>query len=396
MDSGKYCLDDFQGKLGKTGAPAVVDSWTCNGTGPQQWSWHTNNGNISYIEVQGQCLDVYRSGTANGTKVDLFPCNGGLNQEWQRYGKTIVSLLAPDKCLDAPASKPEVQLDIWTCNFGENQYWTDTTYEAGTTSTSTSSSSTSSSSASSTTPLPYCNADYSNKPCWPQPPTTAPANPFTAPVSTSSSSASTGTTPTTTTTPSTDTSSQSAASTASNPTQSYQTVLTSGVSGQCLDDSNNGSTTGNSVDSYSCNGTGAQNWTVTTSSTNASVHQLTVNGMCMKAANGGTAAGDRVDLAPCSTASTFWAQVGNNVEDNATTTGAHLCLTNTSTGSSSGTQLTVATCNGSASQAWELPTSASAAARVATTSGNTVLPTAPVSVASSFWSNIVSWFQTHL
>jgi hypothetical protein len=32
--------------------------------------------------VSGRCLDDPGSSTTNGTKVDLWDCNGGANQQW--------------------------------------------------------------------------------------------------------------------------------------------------------------------------------------------------------------------------------------------------------------------------------------------------------------------------
>ena len=29
-----------------------------------------------------ECLDVYNNQTAPGTRVELWPCNGGANQQW--------------------------------------------------------------------------------------------------------------------------------------------------------------------------------------------------------------------------------------------------------------------------------------------------------------------------
>ncbi|MEU5395434.1 RICIN domain-containing protein, partial [Streptomyces tibetensis] len=32
----------------------------------------------------GLCLDANAAGTANGTKITLWSCNGGTNQQWNR------------------------------------------------------------------------------------------------------------------------------------------------------------------------------------------------------------------------------------------------------------------------------------------------------------------------
>jgi hypothetical protein len=34
--------------------------------------------------LSGLCLDTISNGTANGTLLDLWTCNGGANQQWTR------------------------------------------------------------------------------------------------------------------------------------------------------------------------------------------------------------------------------------------------------------------------------------------------------------------------
>jgi hypothetical protein len=128
MNGGANCLDDRSGKLGKAGSPAVVDAWPCNGSGPQQWGISGHQ-----VKVNGQCLDVYRNGRTNGSPVDLFPCNSAVpgNQSWTYaqgpQGGTLTNN-GSGLCLDAPAFHAEVQLDIYSCNGGLNQRWTKTSF----------------------------------------------------------------------------------------------------------------------------------------------------------------------------------------------------------------------------------------------------------------------------
>ena len=43
-----------------------------------------SNGNTGLLHAigAGRCLDVNGQGTVNGTKVQLWTCNGGSNQQW--------------------------------------------------------------------------------------------------------------------------------------------------------------------------------------------------------------------------------------------------------------------------------------------------------------------------
>jgi len=48
----------------------------------QQWNLNSN-GTVTGVQ-SGLCLDVTGAATANGTKVELWTCNGGTNQQWTR------------------------------------------------------------------------------------------------------------------------------------------------------------------------------------------------------------------------------------------------------------------------------------------------------------------------
>ncbi|MBN6042236.1 ThuA domain-containing protein [Amycolatopsis sp. 195334CR] len=112
--------------------------------------------------ASGKCVDVNGSGTADGTKVQLWTCTGGTNQSWTRdggtwraLGKCLTAAGGSDgspvqlsactgsgtqnwaaqadgtlrtngKCLDANggSSADGTQLIIWTCHGGTNQRWT--------------------------------------------------------------------------------------------------------------------------------------------------------------------------------------------------------------------------------------------------------------------------------
>jgi hypothetical protein len=114
--SGK-CLDDY---TGSTANGTKADLWDCNGTGAQNWT--PVNGTL---QVGGACLDIIGAGsTANGTLVDIWTCNGGANQQWVAENGTLVNPQS-GKCLDDPgfSTTNGTQLDIWTCNGGANQNW---------------------------------------------------------------------------------------------------------------------------------------------------------------------------------------------------------------------------------------------------------------------------------
>ncbi|MFD4671623.1 ricin-type beta-trefoil lectin domain protein [Lentzea sp. NPDC058450] len=98
----------------------VIQLWGCNGTGAQQWSRVGDT-----LRAFGKCMDVNASGVADGTVVQLWTCNGTGAQVWSRVGSTLRNPQS-GKCLDAAgnSSADGTRLQIWTCTGGTNQNWT--------------------------------------------------------------------------------------------------------------------------------------------------------------------------------------------------------------------------------------------------------------------------------
>jgi hypothetical protein len=110
---GGQCLDVYGPDNGVDGT--VVDLYTCQSYSVDQHWYHNSSGSL---ETLGRCLDITGGGTAVGTKVELWDCNGGANQIWQQQSNG--SLLNPQSglCLDDPgdSSTDGTQLQIYTCN----------------------------------------------------------------------------------------------------------------------------------------------------------------------------------------------------------------------------------------------------------------------------------------
>jgi len=98
-----------------------IQLYTCNGTNAQTWTV-ADDGSIRAL---GKCMDVAAAGTANGTKVQLYDCNGTNAQAWTVSGTQLVNV-GSGKCLDAtgPSSADGTPLQIWACGGGANQKWT--------------------------------------------------------------------------------------------------------------------------------------------------------------------------------------------------------------------------------------------------------------------------------
>jgi hypothetical protein len=111
------CVDD-NGQSTANGTKIQI--WDCNGGTNQQWTVASNG----TLQVFGKCMDITGANYSNGTLIELWDCNGGANQQWHAASGTLVNP-ASGKCLDDPNSNTAngTQLDLWTCNGGANQQW---------------------------------------------------------------------------------------------------------------------------------------------------------------------------------------------------------------------------------------------------------------------------------
>jgi hypothetical protein len=76
----------------------------------------------------GKCLDVPDMSTSPGTQADIWDCNGGSNQTWTQTsaGQLTVYSGSSQLCLDAygKGTTAGTKVDVWPCNGGANQQWT--------------------------------------------------------------------------------------------------------------------------------------------------------------------------------------------------------------------------------------------------------------------------------
>lgn len=108
---------------------AIATSW------PRQYkAWLQGKcgggNNIKLVNTgSGKCLDVAAAGTADGTQMQIYDCNGSGAQEWtkQERGGNNFSLVntGSAKCLDVASSsqEPGAKVQIYTCNGTAAQGW---------------------------------------------------------------------------------------------------------------------------------------------------------------------------------------------------------------------------------------------------------------------------------
>ncbi|MDQ6867229.1 MAG: ricin-type beta-trefoil lectin domain protein [Pseudomonadota bacterium] len=77
------------------------------------------------IFIQGlgnKCLDVVGGGTADGTRVQVFDCNGTGAQKWVYQNNAIINLQS-GKCLDTVQHGIFTDAEIRTCKNSAGQRW---------------------------------------------------------------------------------------------------------------------------------------------------------------------------------------------------------------------------------------------------------------------------------
>lgn len=65
---------------GGTANGTPIQLWDCNGTGAQQWRWRTQDRLVN--PQSGRCVDVTGGGTADGTRLQIRDCDGTPAQAW--------------------------------------------------------------------------------------------------------------------------------------------------------------------------------------------------------------------------------------------------------------------------------------------------------------------------
>jgi hypothetical protein len=73
-----------------------------------------------------KCLDVPGHATTPGTRVQIWSCSGGANQQWRVNSDGTIVGVESGLCLDVTggATTNGTAVVLWTCNGGSNQKWT--------------------------------------------------------------------------------------------------------------------------------------------------------------------------------------------------------------------------------------------------------------------------------
>ncbi len=110
----------------------VLNSATPNPTGtgtststssPTPTTTPTSGGAQRIVGAQsGRCIDVPNGSRNNGTRVQLYDCNGQSNQAWTYTSSRQLTIFG-NLCLDAAGSGNGSAIQIYSCNGQTNQQW---------------------------------------------------------------------------------------------------------------------------------------------------------------------------------------------------------------------------------------------------------------------------------
>ncbi|MFF9363629.1 arabinofuranosidase catalytic domain-containing protein [Streptomyces griseoluteus] len=110
---GGKCVDVAADDTGVNGT--AVQLWDCQTWSVDQHWFHRSDSSLSTL---GRCLDINGNGTAAGTQVELWDCNGVGGQKWEQQADGSLRNPQSGRCLDAPngTTANGTRLQIWDCN----------------------------------------------------------------------------------------------------------------------------------------------------------------------------------------------------------------------------------------------------------------------------------------
>jgi hypothetical protein len=125
------CMD---AQSGGTADGTQIQEWTCNGTGAQSYELEDDgSGGFYIVNTQAdKCVDVQARGTANGTKIQLYDCNQTPAQTFsvEDAGGGFVNFVNTNsgKCLDVAGDDPAngTVVQLYDCNGTNAHRWNPT------------------------------------------------------------------------------------------------------------------------------------------------------------------------------------------------------------------------------------------------------------------------------
>jgi endo-1,4-beta-xylanase len=122
FDGGGNKKAAYTSVLNALNAAGPITSPPTPSSGSPSPSTTPGTGNRIVGAQSGRCIDVPNATTTNGTRVQLYDCNGRANQTWTRTSGRQLTVYGT-ACLDAAGSTNGSAVQIYSCNGQTNQQW---------------------------------------------------------------------------------------------------------------------------------------------------------------------------------------------------------------------------------------------------------------------------------
>jgi endo-1,4-beta-xylanase len=107
------CVDDPNGTHNNG---TRVQLYDCNGQGNQAWTYTSSRQLTLFGSL---CLDA--AGSGNGSAIQIYSCNGQTNQQWNVNSNGTITGVQSGRCLDVWGTGNGQQMQLWDCSGQANQ-----------------------------------------------------------------------------------------------------------------------------------------------------------------------------------------------------------------------------------------------------------------------------------
>jgi hypothetical protein len=116
-DGSQRCLDDPNASQANG---VKLQVWSCNGRIQQNWTLPSGPMNSA---IPGMCAEGSGASAANGAQVQIWSCNGQKSQQWTAEPDNTIRVQG--KCLDIvnKGTSNGSKLQLWSCSDTSNQLW---------------------------------------------------------------------------------------------------------------------------------------------------------------------------------------------------------------------------------------------------------------------------------
>ncbi|SDT25471.1 glycoside hydrolase family 16 protein [Actinoplanes derwentensis] len=106
---------------GNTADGTRLQMYDCNGLAPQKWTFNSDG----TLRAMGKCMDPAGGALANGTPIQLVTCNGNPVQRFTLSGAGDLVNISANRCVDIVENNSAngARLQLWDCAGTPNQKW---------------------------------------------------------------------------------------------------------------------------------------------------------------------------------------------------------------------------------------------------------------------------------